>query len=1420
MKRIRLVLCALLTISMLAGDISVLAAGIMEAGATVSGNDEEPGDLGEGEVSGGDIVQPQPDITVSENEINDVSGGDITVSGNDCIDPEDTEFPEEAEAALKELTASGCIMALVYLKDSYQVRSEPDPSSQAGVAVKSGQPVVVRDVKVTEGTVWYRAELDLEGEKYEGYLERDYLAYSDGYLIQWEEEYLLPWLEKAYSGEKETFSLEYRLRAVQSSDSSGYRDIDRFPKSYWGALTALKKKYPKWQFVKDDVTGLKFNDVVNAQHGERSYIVSSAPEAYRDQKADRSGWYYASKEGIAYYLDPRNHLTEKEIFQFELLSYNSYYHTEGMVKNILASTFMKGTLPREKRTYARAFMDIATSYNMSPIYLANRVIGEQGAAGGSALISGKYKDFEGYYNHFALYARGSTDRDVIVNGLNHARSHGWNTVYGSLSGGAVQVNDGYIRAGQNTLYYQKFQVFKTNASNLYVNQYIQNIQAPVNEGAAAYNAYNGAGFLNNGYVFRIPVYAFMPTNSPDSIKSITISEKEHTLTITQEEVDGNLKEKQESFQLTAKVIDENDVERSDYPVEWTSSNPKVAKVKNGKVTSVMGGKATITAKAGDKTAKCVVTVKAPLYGMEIIPPSGEIYVGNSVKLNVKYVPAHTSDPVEKMVWTSSNKKVAVVTNGLVTGMGAGTATVTASVTGEDGKQFSAEYRVTVKECVVNFYRDNGTVWSTYQMKYGQTLKGRFPDAESLAGHGEDVFSGWYTEPGGAGRLCGESTVVYGSMDIYPYFISTRQDFFVKNVGDQVYTGQAIKPEVEVYDGKLLLVKGQDYTVSYSNNKAAAGIDSKKKPTIIVKGKGNYTGTQKIYFNILKKDIGEADITAQDLLYAYTGNKIKPVPAVYRDGKKLKKGIDFTLEYSAEGKGAYIASGIFPIEIKGCRNYTGTKRIYLTITDFVPMSKVSVAKIKNQEYDEGKELEPELKVKYKGKELVLGEDYEVSWHNNREIGTASVTLTAIEDKEDGIYRGSKTVTFKITGIPMKKVKVSGIKAQTYSGEPITIYNGLGVNSGYFPDFSITGPNGVLKLGEDYNISYKNNTQKGTATILFTGIKKYTGTLKKTFKIGAYDLNTNPKGYIYLESDNLGVQEYGRAGTKPGVRLYFRGADGKAELLKEKEDYTLTYKNNKDVNDGKNPDKRPTVTIKGKGRFKGTWKEAAYFSIGPKNIGAAYVNGISVKASDFVFTEGIEDYPPKIVVKDQGKTLKEGKDYKIASYRIVNYKGNGIMNYEAVLEALEKPDGSKEYTGTRTVTYKVYSCSLAKAGIRLTPSKIPYDDKTANSKEGICPEAVVTYKIKSDREAGIFNTLFYEKYDTKNRKVIGKANGSTIVLKKGDTVLLKEDRDYVFHADSYENNKKTGTAKVTVYGMELFAGSKTAKYQITGRPLRKS
>lgn len=51
------------------------------------------------------------------------------------------------------------------------------------------------------------------------------------------------------------------------------------------------------------------------------------------------------------------------------------------------------------------------------------------------------------------------------------------------------------------------------------------------------------------------------------------------------------------------------VKNTSKTVKWSSSNKKVAKVKNGKVTGVKVGKATITAKVGNKTLKCKVTVK-------------------------------------------------------------------------------------------------------------------------------------------------------------------------------------------------------------------------------------------------------------------------------------------------------------------------------------------------------------------------------------------------------------------------------------------------------------------------------------------------------------------------------------------------------------------------------------------------------------------------------------------------------------------------------------------------------------------------------------------------------------------------------------------------------------------------------------------
>ena len=75
-----------------------------------------------------------------------------------------------------------------------------------------------------------------------------------------------------------------------------------------------------------------------------------------------------------------------------------------------------------------------------------------------------------------------------------------------------------------------------------------------------------------------------------------------------------------------------------------------------------------------------------------------------------------------------------------------------------------------------------------------------------------------------------------------HFILKSRD--VSDIPDQEYIGSAITPEVIVTDGETTLVKGVDYTVTYSNN-TNAGTSAKATIT----GKGNFTGTVEKTFTI-------------------------------------------------------------------------------------------------------------------------------------------------------------------------------------------------------------------------------------------------------------------------------------------------------------------------------------------------------------------------------------------------------------------------------------------------------------------------------------------------------------------------------------------------------------------------------------------
>ncbi len=426
------------------------------------------------------------------------------ISTEPVFTEEHLAFFDEARVALKEYLAEKDVMALVYLVDHYALREAPDDEAGTVVRLNGGQQVQIQDVVMTqEIEAWVQVKCTVKGQEHEGYVNRQNLACSDEMFLQWENTY----------GMNPAFYQTMQMTEEGSGEEEGetdqpvYADVELFPESYQNALYALKEKYPNWVFVKMN-TELVWDTVVAEElKNGRSLIHGSQPTAMKEGLFGQK-WYYASEEALEYYLDPRNRLTEDKIFQFEQLTYNESYHTDAALQKFLDSTFMKGNVPDTVMTYAYAVTAIGKQYNVSPFHLASRVYQEQGD-GTSPLISGTYPGYEGYYNYYNIGATGSTDEEVIKNGLEYAKKNNWNSHYYSLHFGAEVIAANYIAKGQDTLYLQKFDVDSSDGE-LYWHQYMQNIGAPDSEGNNIKKLYESAGALDNTFVFKIPVYEDMP----------------------------------------------------------------------------------------------------------------------------------------------------------------------------------------------------------------------------------------------------------------------------------------------------------------------------------------------------------------------------------------------------------------------------------------------------------------------------------------------------------------------------------------------------------------------------------------------------------------------------------------------------------------------------------------------------------------------------------------------------------------------------------------------------------------------------------------------------------------------------------------------------------------------------------------------
>jgi len=423
----------------------------------------------------------------------------------------DEENPYESlvEKFFMLLTEHPIIGILNPIGEEFEIPLRAYPYSSASISTQlpSGNTVTLRSIAITDQQTWFYAETYIDDYTLiSGYIHGGNFVTNHDLFLQWRADFNIDTFGQIHS----SLARFAQLNAT---------NLNAFPASYRPLIQALQSQRPNWTFV-PFTTGRDWNTEINVQMSNyRSLIWHTSHPSWRlnDFRVEPN-WVQASEGILRYFMDPRNFINDQDVFQFEVLSFNSNLHTLAATNAVLNNTFMHtsastGHRLANGRSYAQAFLDLGREFNVSPLHLASRVRHEQGVQGTSGLISGTFPGFQGLFNYFNFGATagvGATNEQIVTAGLTFARQQGWTTRDAALRGGAQLLGGEWLNRGQNTLYLQKFDV---RPNRDWPRNFMQNIQAPSGEGRNIRNSYANMGILNSNFVFSIPVFNGMPTQA-------------------------------------------------------------------------------------------------------------------------------------------------------------------------------------------------------------------------------------------------------------------------------------------------------------------------------------------------------------------------------------------------------------------------------------------------------------------------------------------------------------------------------------------------------------------------------------------------------------------------------------------------------------------------------------------------------------------------------------------------------------------------------------------------------------------------------------------------------------------------------------------------------------------------------------------
>ena len=389
---------------------------------------------------------------------------------------------------------------------------------------------------------------------------------------------------------------------------------DSFDKSYCPYLYSLHVKHPHWKFVVDKV-GVSLESAASSEEG-KVVLQTGNTNYWYSNKPIEGDYYYVKANVIASFMDPRNSLFEENIFQFLDLELSKDIVNDNALLSIAGAN---GNF----RNYLEEFKAAGSKNELNPIHIMSRSK-QEGAnktvydktlkkyVASYAAVTGLYTtstgrtsaqgySLDGYYNFYNIgsyadsdypytvqrglaYGAGFIgndscitigsdgkayydenkvyDKDKTCGKLTYQRP--WNTPEKAILGGSEYIGEGYVKKGQDNLYFQKFNVSSYTQYKKYTHQYMTNLYAPASESGIMVDAYVAGNLMDSEFVFVIPVYENMPDDnfqavdksSNSKLSAVTINDKSFT------EFDGdvveynyNLVTTDDKFKVGAKTED-------------------------------------------------------------------------------------------------------------------------------------------------------------------------------------------------------------------------------------------------------------------------------------------------------------------------------------------------------------------------------------------------------------------------------------------------------------------------------------------------------------------------------------------------------------------------------------------------------------------------------------------------------------------------------------------------------------------------------------------------------------------------------------------------------------------------------------------------------------------------------------------------